>query len=148
MDPRVKHEDDVSAKVEFIIFNKIVPFFYGTIAERIDMENKIKRSVATLLAHIIKIDKRDIEKEAPLFCRLMGADFDCNLEESEAFLKQIMQEEYDLDEHLAIINDALCDDKLSKMHLLEQVNHIIYSDTITPKDYEEFEKIKQALFSC
>jgi hypothetical protein len=59
-----------------------------------------------------------------------------------------LQEEYDLDEHIAIINDALRDDKFSKMHILEQLNHIIYSDTITPKDYEEFEKIKKALFSC
>ena len=127
---------------------KIVPFFYGTIAKRTDMEKKIKRSVAILLAHIIKMDNRDVEKEAPLFCRLMGADFDCDPGEAEAFLKQTMQEEYDIDEHLTIINDALCDDKLSKMHLLEQVNHIIYSDTITPEDYKEFEKIKQALFSC
>jgi uncharacterized tellurite resistance protein B-like protein len=112
------------------------------------MEKKIKRSVAILLAHIIKMDNRDIEKEAPLFCQLMGTDFDCDPEEAEAFLRQTMQETYDLDEHLAIINDALCDDKLSKMHLLEQVNHIIYSDTITPEDYKEFEKIKEALFSC
>ncbi len=111
------------------------------------MENKIKKSVATLLAHIIKIDNRDVEKEAPLFCQLMGADFNCDSEEAKLFLKKTMEEEYDLNEHLAIINEALCDDKLSKMHLLEQVNHIIYSDTITPKDYEEFEKIKQALFS-
>jgi len=131
-----------------VIFNKIVPFFYGTITiKRIDMENKIKKSVATLLAHIIKIDNRDVEKEAPLFCQLMGADFNCDSEEAKLFLKKTMEEEYDLNEHLAIINEALCDDKLSKMHLLEQVNHIIYSDTITPKDYEEFEKIKQALFS-
>jgi len=112
------------------------------------MENKIKRSVAILLAHIIKMDNRDIEKEAPLFCQLMGTDFDCDPGEAKAFLRQTMQEEYDLDEHLAIINGALCDDKLSKMHLLEQVNHIIYSDTITPEDYKEFEKIKEALFSC
>ena len=109
------------------------------------MENKIKRSVATLLAHIIKIDNRDVEKEAPLFCRLMGEDFDCDPKEAESFLKHIIKEKY---EHLTIINHALCDDKLSKMHLLEQVNHIIYSNTITPKDYEEFEKIKEALFSC
>ena len=112
------------------------------------MENKIKRSVAILLAHIIKMDNRDVEKEAPLFCKLMGTDFECDPVESEAFLRQTMKEEYDLDEHLAIINDALCDDKLSKMHLLEQVNHIIYSDTITPEDYKEFEKIKEALFTC
>jgi len=31
------------------------------------MENKIKESVGTLLAHIIKIDNRDVKKEAPLF---------------------------------------------------------------------------------
>ncbi len=112
------------------------------------MEKKIKKSVATLLAHIIKIDKRDIEKEAPLFCKLMEMDFDCDSEEAEKFLRETLQEEYDLDEHIAIINDALCDDNLSKMHILEQLNHIIYSDTITPKDYEEFEKIKKALFTC
>ena len=112
------------------------------------MENKIKRSVATLLAHIIKMDNRDIEREAPLFCRLMGTSFNCDQEEAKTFLKQTMHEEYDLDEHIAIINDALCDDKLSKMHIMEQVNHIIYSDTITPEDYEEFEKIKEALFAC
>ncbi len=112
------------------------------------MEKKIKKSVATLLAHMIKINKRDVEKEAPLFCQLMGVDFNCDPEEAKAFLIQTMQEEYDLDEHLIIINDALCNDKLSKMHLLEQVNHVIYSDTITPEDYEEFEKIKQALFPC
>ncbi len=112
------------------------------------MEKKIKKSVATLLAHIIKIDHRNVEKEAPLFCRLMEEDFNCDPKEAEALLKQTIQEEYDLNEHIAIINDALCDDKLSKMHLLEQINHIIYSDKITPKDYEEFEKIKEALFSC
>ena len=115
---------------------------------KIDMEKKIKKSVATLLAHIIKIDDRDIKKEAPLFCKLMETAFDCDSEDAEAFLKQTLEEEYDLDEHIAIINNALCDDKLSKMHILEQLNHIIYSDTITPNDYEEFEKIKQALFSC
>lgn len=112
------------------------------------MEKKLKKSVATLLAHIIKIDHRNVDKEAPLFCRLMEEDFNCGPKEAEALLKQTIQEEYDLDEHIAIINDALCDDKLSKMHLLEQINHIIYSDKITPKDYEEFEKIKEALFSC
>jgi len=113
------------------------------------MEKKIKKSVATLLAHIIKIDNRNVEKGAPLFCQLMGTSFDCNEEEAKTFLKQTMNEEYDLDEHIAIINDALCDDKLSKMHVMEQINHIIYSDTITPEDYKEFEKIKEALFaSC
>ena len=115
---------------------------------KIDMEKKIKKSVATLLAHIIKIDDRDLKKESPLFCKLMEMDFGCTPEEAETYLKETLQEEYDLDEHLTIINDALRDDKLSKMHILEQLNHIIYSDTITPNDYEEFEKIKKALLSC
>lgn len=114
------------------------------------MEKRIKTSVATLLAHIIKMDQRDIEKAAPLFCKLMGKDFGCDINEAKAFLHTIMQEdyEYDLDEHLKIINDALCNDQLSKMHIMEQLNHIIYSDKITDKDYEEFEKIKNTLFTC
>lgn len=112
------------------------------------MENKLKKSVAILLAHIIKIDDRDVEKETPLFCKLMEMDFGCTPEAAKKYLEETLQEEYDLDEHIAIINEALCDDKLCKMHILEQLNHIIYSDTITPKDYKEFEKIKKALFNC
>ena len=112
------------------------------------MESTIKKSVAILLAHIIKLDGRDPEKGAPLFCRLMKQDFNCDPVEAEAFLRQAMNEEYDLEKHLEIINDALCNDQLSKMHIMGQFNHIIYSDKITDKDYEEFERIKNILFVC
>ncbi|QOR62154.1 TerB family tellurite resistance protein [Sulfurovum sp. ST-21] len=110
------------------------------------MEKKIKESVGTLLAHIIKIDKRDLEKEAPLFCDIMGQNFDCNPEEAKTFLHDIMEKDYDLDKHVEIINQALADDKLSKYHLLEQLNHIIYSDKISEEDYRIFENIKERLF--
>jgi uncharacterized tellurite resistance protein B-like protein len=112
------------------------------------MEKKIKESVGTLLAHIIKVDNRDIEKEAPLFCDIMGQNFDCSHEEAKDFLYRIVNEEYDLDEHIEIINQALCEDKLSKFHLMEQLNHMIYSDKISPEDYKIFENIKNRLFSC
>lgn len=112
------------------------------------MENKIKISVATLLAHIIKMDNRDVDKAAPLFCRMMRNNFDCDPEEAKMFLINVMEEDYNLDMHLAVINDALCGDRLSKMHLMEEFNHIIYSDTITDEDYQEFEKIKEKLFVC
>jgi len=112
------------------------------------MEKKIKESVGTLLAHIIKVDNRDIEKEAPLFCEIMGQDFECSEEEAKAFLSEIINKEYDLDKHLEIINQALCDDKLSKFHLLEQINHMIYSDEISEEDYKIFEDIKNRLFKC
>lgn len=110
------------------------------------MDKRIKRSVATLLAHIIKVDNRDVEKEIPLFCSLMGQNFECNKEEAAEFLKQAMHDDYDIDEHVEIINEALKDDKLSKMHILEQLNRIIYSDTITEVDYKIFEAIKKKLF--
>jgi len=112
------------------------------------MEQTIKRSVATLLAHIIKMDSRDVAKEAPIFCRIMQKNFECNPDEAYEFLVSVMQEDYNLDEHISVINDALCGDKLSKMHLMEELNHIIYSDTITDQDYKEFEKIKEKLFVC
>jgi len=112
------------------------------------MDKKIKESVGTLLAHIIKVDKRDIEKEAPLFCDIMGQNFDCDHEEAKDFLYSIMDKEYDLDAHVNIINQALHEDKLSKLHILEQLNHVIYSDTISPDDYKIFDDIKNKLFEC
>jgi uncharacterized tellurite resistance protein B-like protein len=112
------------------------------------MQQKIKESVGILLAHIIRVDHRDIDKEAPLFCKIMGADFGCSEEEAKAFLQEAVKKEYDLDTHIAIINQALCEDKLSKFHLLEQLNHIIYSDTISEEDYKIFENIKERLFAC
>ncbi len=112
------------------------------------MEKRIKESVGTLLAHIIKIDHRDVEKEAPLFCAIMGEDFDCSEEEAKDFLTKVLHTDYDLDEHIDVINQALCEDKLSKFHLLEQLNHMIYSDKISEEDYAFFEKIKKRLFKC
>lgn len=112
------------------------------------MDKKIKKSVAALLAHIIKVDKRDVEKGAPLFCELMGQDFSCDKEEAEKYLKEMVGKEYDMDEHIRIIKEALCEDKISKYHLMEQLNHMIYSDTIQPEDYKFFEKIKNEFFEC
>jgi len=112
------------------------------------MEQKIKESVGTLLAHIIKIDNRDLEKETPIFCDIMGQNFNCTHEEAEELLHKVMNEEYDLDAHVEIINRALCEDKISKFHILEQLNHVIYSDKISPNDYKIFEDIKNKLFDC
>ena len=81
------------------------------------MNTKIKESVATLLAHIIKLDGRDIEKEAPLFCNILGQDFECSEAEGKALLENLMDKEYDLDHHIQIIKIALCEDKISKSHL-------------------------------
>lgn len=112
------------------------------------MEQKIKESVGTLLAHIIKVDNRDVKKETGLFCTLMGQNFECTHEEAETILYSIIETDYDLDEHVNIINQALCEDKLSKLHILEQLNRMIYSDDIAPDDYKIFEDIKNKLFEC
>jgi uncharacterized tellurite resistance protein B-like protein len=111
------------------------------------MDTQIKESVGTLLAHIIKVDNRDVEKEAPLFCQMMGEDFGCTEQEARAFLDEIMTKEYDLDTHIDTINKALKEDRISKFHILEQLNHIIYSDRITDEDYKIFEDIKNRLFN-
>lgn len=110
------------------------------------MQNRIKESVGTLFAHIIKVDHRDVERSVPLFCDLMGQNFDCTHNEVRTFLYDLMEKDYDLDTHIDIIKQALSEDKISKFHILEQLNHIIYSDTITDEDYNFFENIKNRLF--
>lgn len=112
------------------------------------MEQRLKESVGALMAYIIKIDNRDIEKETPIFCDIMGTNFNCSHEEAEDILRKTITKEYSLDDHIKTINAALCEDKISKFHLLEQLNHVIYSDTISPNDYQVFEEIKEKLFTC
>lgn len=110
------------------------------------MENSIKKSVAILLAYIIKVDNRDVEKETSLFCSIMGQEFSCSQNEALRFLKDALENNYNLYEHIDIINQALKNNKIAKMHLLEQLNHMIYSDKISQEDYKIFEKIKKRLF--
>jgi len=112
------------------------------------MNRAITKSVAILFAQIIKMDDRDIEKAVPLFCKIMGTNFEGTDEQVKDLLYQVMDEKYDLNEHIEIINKALCEDSFSKYHLLEQLNHMIYSDTITSEDYKYFENIKNKLFTC
>lgn len=110
------------------------------------MQQQIKESVGTLLAHIVKVDNRDIEKEVPLFCSIMGSNFNCSHEEASSFLHKIKDTDYDLDKHIKILKEALDGDQISKFHLMEQLNHMIYSDTIKEDDYKFFEDIKNKLF--
>ena len=112
------------------------------------MNRAITKSVAILFAHIIKMDKRDIEKSVPMFCKVMGENFEATEEQVKELLYRVMDEEYDLDVHIEHINKALCEDTISKYHLLEQLNHLIYSDTITKEDYKYFEDIKNRLLVC
>ena len=110
------------------------------------MDASLKESVATLLAHIIKIDNRDIDKELPLFCKMMGKEFNCDKKEAKSLLQKVLESEYDIMDHIERIATALKDDKLSKLHLLEELNHMIYSDRISDEDYKLFEAIKKRLF--
>lgn len=112
------------------------------------MQTKIKQSVAVLLAYVIKKEHRDLAKEAPLYCSMLGSDFECSHEEAMELLKYGLDQEHDIDKHLNVINEACKQDMLSKMHILEQINHLIYADKISNDDYEEFEYIKNRLFEC
>lgn len=70
------------------------------------------------------------------------------IDEAMELLNQGLDEECNIDEHLDIINQACKQDMLSKAHILEQINHLIYADKISQDDYEEFEYIKNRLFEC
>lgn len=110
------------------------------------MDKKIKKSVAILLAHMVKVTHRDIKKKIPIFCSLMGQNFQCDKVEAAAFLKEAVENNYNLDEHVEIINEALKHDQLSKMHILEQLNRMICLDDISEEDYTIFDNIKKKLF--
>jgi len=111
----------------------------------LDMLQKIKKSVAVVFAHIIKLDDRDIESSYPLFAKLMGEDFALGDDEAKELLLEALNSDSDIDSDIEIIAQALKGDILSKYHLFEQLNHIIYSDEFSDSDYEFFEYLKEKL---
>ena len=106
---------------------------------------KIQNSVATLLAHVIKIDSIHLDKEVDLFCQLLELDFNYNYEDAKKLLFDIQSKQQNIEEHIDIINNALQNDRITKFHILEQINHIIYSDNVAIEDYDNFEFIRTKL---
>ena len=114
----------------------------------VKMDKMLKESVATLFCHAIKLDDKDMRVEQPIFCRFMGQDFDCNNEEAENLLVEIMErEDENIDTHISIVSNALHNEPYKKMSILKQLNHIIFKSKMRTEDYEYFDKVKSSFFT-
>jgi len=110
------------------------------------MKQQLKESFATLLVYGIKADNHISEKEKELFCSLMEEHCDIEYAESVAFLAQSNPTPEDIEKHTKIINEFSKNNPMQKMHILECLNHIIYSDGIEMNEYNVFERLKRELF--
>ena len=110
------------------------------------MDTMIKESVAALFCHVIKLSGKDLDTERPLFCRFMNQDFDAHKEESCILFEQVMQKDYNIDTQIAMIANALHTETYTKMSVLKQLNHIIVRSELQDKDYDLFDKVKDAFF--
>jgi len=110
------------------------------------MDTMLKESVAVLFCHVIKLDGKDLDSERPLFCRYMKQDFDAPKEESCALLDKVMEGEYNIDTHIAMIANGLVNETYTKMSVLKQLNHIIIRSNLEDNDYDLFDKVKEAFF--
>ncbi|HIM93484.1 MAG TPA: hypothetical protein EYM49_00415 [Campylobacterales bacterium] len=108
------------------------------------MDTMLKEPVAALFCHVIKTDDKDLEKERPLFCRLMKQDFDCDYEEANTLLDDTMEKDFNIDTQISIISNALSNKTYQKMSILKQLNYIIIKDNLNEENYEIFEKLKKA----
>jgi len=106
----------------------------------------LKESVAALFCHVIKLDKKDLSVERPLFCRFMKQDFDMSEEEANELLDKAMSEDCNVDTHISMIANGLMNETYTKMSVLKQLNHIIVRSKLVDDDYDLFDKVKQALF--
>jgi uncharacterized membrane-anchored protein YhcB (DUF1043 family) len=110
------------------------------------MDRMLKESLAVLFCHAIKLDGKDLDAERPLFCRFMKQDFDASEEESSALLDKVMESDYNIDTHIAMIANGLVNETYTKMSVLKQLNHIITKSKLNDEDYDFFDKVKEAFF--
>jgi hypothetical protein len=118
--------------------------------EGVNMDKMLKESVATLFCYAIKLGNKDLIVEKPLFCRLMEQSFDCDSEEAEEILYNVIEKEQDctnVDTHISIISNALYNEPFAKMNILKQLNHIIFISHVKSEDYQFFEKVQRSFFA-
>jgi hypothetical protein len=110
------------------------------------MDNLLKEAVASLFCYVIKSEKKDIEKERPIFCRFMKQDFDMECDDANTLFDNVMEKDYNIDTQISIISNALATQTYQKMSILKQLNSIIIRDNLKDDDYDIFEKTKKAFF--
>jgi len=110
------------------------------------MKNKLREPLATILVYGIRSDNVISDIEIELFCSLMKKEFDMSKEHSIEFLHNTHPTEEDVEKHIVKIDSLLEESPLEKMHVLEYLNHILYSDGIATNEYAIFEKLKYKFF--
>ena len=110
------------------------------------MKKKLKEPFANILVYGIRSDNVISDKEIELFCLLMEQKFDMSRESSLDFLKKTHPTEKEIEKHIVKIDEFLEENPMEKMHVLEYLNHIIYSDGIEKNEYAIFEKLKHKFF--
>jgi hypothetical protein len=110
------------------------------------MDNLLKEAVASLFCYVIKNEKKDIEKERPIFCRFMKQNFGMECDESNILFDNVIEKDFNIDMQISIISNALRTQTYQKMSILKQLNSIIIRDNLKDDDYDIFEKTKKAFF--
>jgi len=110
------------------------------------MDRMLKESLAVLFCHVIKLDGKDLDAERPLFCRFMKQDFNAPEEESCLLLDKVMEGDYNVETHIAMLANGLVNETYTKMSVLKQLNHIITKSKLNDDDYDLFDKVKEAFF--
>ncbi len=110
------------------------------------MDTMLKESVAVLFCHVIKLDDKDLESERPLFCRFMEQDFNMLEEDAMELFDKVMEGDYHVDTHIAMIANGLVNETYTKMSVLKQLNHIIVRSKLEDEDYDLFDRVKEAFF--
>jgi len=118
---------------------------YFTEMKGIFMDKMIEESVAILFCH--RMNGKDLNRERAVFCRFIQQDFNCKCSEANELLERTIDQDYNIDTHISIINNALHNEVYSKMSILKQLNHLMHKSNIRTEDYEFFEKVKKSFFA-
>jgi len=110
------------------------------------MDGLLKEAVASLFCYVIKSEKKDIEKEKPIFCRFMKQNFGMECNEANLLFDEVMEKEYNIDTQISIISNALANHTYQKMSILKQLNSIIIRDNLKDDDYNIFDRVKKRFF--
>jgi len=108
--------------------------------------NELHGSLACIMCAIIKSDLRTSPQEVKKFNEFFAREFELEKEHIDTLHEDAMQDNSDVDEHLALLKEAFAENIILKGRFMEYLNNCVISDGIDYREYPVFEKVRIQLF--
>ena len=108
---------------------------------------RLQRAFAVVIYHTINANGVETEKEKQHFSSFFKYDFGLSREQIDNLHDEASRFDAEFDVYLDVLKEKISEFPEIELKLMKTLNQVVNSDGFSEREYEIFERIKQALFA-